>query len=83
MTVEMGKPLTESRGEVTYGASFISWFAEEALRVYGETLPHMNKNERIMVTRQPVGLVRSNLFVFEIKRRQRFAHFNTSFLHLA
>jgi len=57
MTSEMGKPLPESRAEVNYGTAFISWFAEEGLRVYGDTLPILNRGERILVTRQAVGLV--------------------------
>ncbi|KAA9131698.1 NAD-dependent succinate-semialdehyde dehydrogenase [Marinihelvus fidelis] len=57
MTAEQGKPVAESTGEVLYGASFIEWFAEEAKRVYGDVIPtHMN-DRRIIVTRQPVGVV--------------------------
>jgi succinate-semialdehyde dehydrogenase/glutarate-semialdehyde dehydrogenase len=56
MTVEQGKPLTESRGEIAYGASFIEWFAEEAKRVYGETIPAPTADRRIVVIKQPVGV---------------------------
>jgi succinate-semialdehyde dehydrogenase / glutarate-semialdehyde dehydrogenase len=57
MTAEQGKPLAESRGEVVYGASFIEFFAEEARRVHGETIPSPFPNGRIVVIRQPVGVV--------------------------
>ena len=57
MTAEQGKPLAEARGEVAYGASFVEWFAEEAKRVYGETIPPFKKGGRIIVQRQPVGVV--------------------------
>jgi len=57
MTAEQGKPLAESRGEVAYGASFIEFFAEEARRVYGETIPSPFPNGRMVVIRQPVGVV--------------------------
>ena len=57
MTAEQGKPLTESRGEVAYGASFVEFFAEEARRVYGETIPSPWPNARIVVIKQPVGVV--------------------------
>ena len=57
MTAEQGKPLTESRGEIAYGASFIEWFAEEARRVYGETVPVPFPNGRAVVIKQPVGVV--------------------------
>jgi succinate-semialdehyde dehydrogenase/glutarate-semialdehyde dehydrogenase len=56
MTAENGKPMTESRGEVAYGASFVEWFAEEAKRVNGETLPPFDNNRRLMVIRQPIGV---------------------------
>ena len=56
MTSEQGKPLAESRGEILYAASFIEWFAEEARRVYGETIPSPFPNTRIVVTREPVGV---------------------------
>ncbi|RPE64933.1 succinate semialdehyde dehydrogenase [Tibeticola sediminis] len=56
MTAENGKPLAESRGEVTYGASFVEWFAEEAKRINGETLPQFDNNRRLLVLRQPIGV---------------------------
>ncbi len=57
MTAEQGKPLAESRGEVIYGASFIEWFAEEAKRVYGDVIPQHQPDKRIVVIKQPVGVV--------------------------
>ena len=57
MTSEQGKPLTESRGEVVYGASFIEWFAEEAKRIYGDTIPQHQSDKRIVVVKEPVGVV--------------------------
>ncbi len=56
MTAEQGKPMTESRGEVTYGASFIEWFAEEAKRVYGDTIPTTADDKRLMVWKEPIGV---------------------------
>ncbi|SEQ42033.1 succinate-semialdehyde dehydrogenase / glutarate-semialdehyde dehydrogenase [Loktanella sp. DSM 29012] len=56
MTAEQGKPLTESRGEVAYGAGFVEWFGEEAKRVYGETIPAHQENARITVIKQPIGV---------------------------
>lgn len=56
MTAEQGKPLAEARGEVVYGASFIEWFAEEARRVYGETIPTTDNNKRYLVIKQPIGV---------------------------
>ena len=56
MTAEQGKPLAEAKGEVTYGASFIEWFAEEARRVYGETIPTTDNNKRYLVIKQPMGV---------------------------
>jgi len=56
MTAEQGKPLPEAKGEVAYGASFVEWFAEEAKRVNGETLPQFDNNRRLMVLRQPIGV---------------------------
>ncbi|MCP5283671.1 MAG: NAD-dependent succinate-semialdehyde dehydrogenase [Burkholderiaceae bacterium] len=56
MTAEQGKPLAEARGEVVYGASFIEWFAEEARRIYGETIPTTDNNKRYLVIRQPIGV---------------------------
>ena len=57
MTAEQGKPLTESRGEIAYGASFIEFFAEEGKRIYGETIPSPWPNARMLVIKQPVGVV--------------------------
>ncbi|MDO6670544.1 NAD-dependent succinate-semialdehyde dehydrogenase [Cobetia amphilecti] len=57
MTLEQGKPMAESRGEVTYGASFIEFFAEEAKRMAGETLPSHGADKRLMVLREPIGVV--------------------------
>ena len=57
MTADQGKPLTESRGEIAYGASFIEFFAEEARRIYGETIPSPFANGRMVVIKQPVGVV--------------------------
>jgi len=56
MTAEQGKPLAEAKGEVLYGASFVKWFAEEARRVYGETIPAPNDDRRILAIKQPVGV---------------------------
>jgi succinate-semialdehyde dehydrogenase/glutarate-semialdehyde dehydrogenase len=56
MTAEQGKPLAEAKGEVGYGASFIDWFAEEARRVYGETIPTTDNNKRYLVLKQPMGV---------------------------
>src|SRR5690625_3238620 len=56
MTLEMGKPITESRGEVEYGASFIKWFAEEGKRIYGQTVPAHVPNKRMQVWKKPVGV---------------------------
>jgi succinate-semialdehyde dehydrogenase/glutarate-semialdehyde dehydrogenase len=56
MTAEQGKPLTESRGEVAYGAAYVEWFAEEAKRVYGETIPGHMPDKRITVIKQPIGV---------------------------
>ncbi len=56
MTAEQGKPLAEAKGEVAYGASFLEWFAEEAKRVYGETVPATDANKRVLVIKQPVGV---------------------------
>ena len=56
MTAEQGKPLAEAKGEVGYGASFIEWFAEEAKRVYGETIPTTDNNKRYLVIKQPIGV---------------------------
>ncbi len=56
MTIEMGKPLTEAKGEVTYAASFIEWFAEEGKRIYGDTIPEHQSDKRIVVIKQPIGV---------------------------
>jgi len=59
LTAEMGKPLAEARGEIAYGASFIQWFAEEARRVYGDVIPGHQGDKRIVVLKQPIGVVGS------------------------
>ena len=59
LTAEMGKPLAEAKGEVLYGASFIEWFGEEAKRVYGETIPGHQRDKRITVLKQPIGVATS------------------------
>lgn len=56
MTAEQGKPLGESRGEIAYAASFIEWFAEEAKRVYGDTIPGHTSDKRIVVIKEPIGV---------------------------
>ncbi len=56
MTAEQGKPLSESRGEIAYGASYIEWFAEEGKRIYGETIPMSQAGKRIIVLKEPVGV---------------------------
>ncbi len=57
MTAEQGKPLAESRGEIAYGASFIEWFAEEGKRAYGDVIPTHKANSRILVFKEPIGVV--------------------------
>ncbi len=57
LTAEQGKPLAESRGEVAYGANYIEWFSEEAKRIYGDTIPEPSNDKRIVVIKQPVGVV--------------------------
>jgi succinate-semialdehyde dehydrogenase/glutarate-semialdehyde dehydrogenase len=57
LTMEMGKPLAEARGEILYGASYVEWFGEEAKRVYGDTIPGHQPDKRIIVIKQPVGVV--------------------------
>ncbi len=57
MTMEQGKPLAEARGEIAYGANYIEWFAEEAKRIYGDTIPGPTPDRRIVVIKQPVGVV--------------------------
>ncbi len=56
MTAEQGKPITESKSEILYAASFLEWFAEEAKRVYGETIPSPTSSKRILVIKQPIGV---------------------------
>lgn len=56
LTAEQGKPLTEARGEIGYGASFIEWFAEEGKRIYGDTIPQHAADKRIIVIKQPIGV---------------------------
>lgn len=56
MTLEQGKPLAEAKGEIGYAASFIEWFAEEAKRIYGETIPAPRTDQRLTVLRQPIGV---------------------------
>ena len=56
LTAEQGKPYAEGKGEIAYGASFVEWYAEEAKRVNGETLPHFDNNRRLLVLRQPIGV---------------------------
>jgi succinate-semialdehyde dehydrogenase/glutarate-semialdehyde dehydrogenase len=56
MTLEQGKPLAESRGEIAYAASFIEWFAEEGKRIYGDTIPSHGRDKRIVVLKQPIGV---------------------------
>jgi len=57
MTAEQGKPVKEAAGEIVYAASFMRWFAEEARRIYGDTIPAASNQQRIVVTKQPVGVV--------------------------
>ncbi|MDR6755903.1 succinate-semialdehyde dehydrogenase/glutarate-semialdehyde dehydrogenase [Mycoplana sp. BE70] len=57
LTMEQGKPLAEAKGEIAYGASFVEWFAEEARRVYGDIMPGHQKDKRILVMKQPIGVV--------------------------
>jgi succinate-semialdehyde dehydrogenase / glutarate-semialdehyde dehydrogenase len=57
LSLEQGKPLAEARGEVGYAASFFEWFAEEAKRAYGDVIPSPNPNAKIIVTREPIGVV--------------------------
>ncbi|MYG10658.1 MAG: aldehyde dehydrogenase family protein, partial [Rhodobacteraceae bacterium] len=59
LTAEMGKPFAEAKGEIVYGSSFIQWFAEEAKRVYGETIPGHQTDKKLVVLKQPVGVVAS------------------------
>jgi len=57
LTMEMGKPLGEAKGEILYGAAYVEWFAEEAKRMYGDTIPGHQADKRIIVVKQPVGVV--------------------------
>jgi succinate-semialdehyde dehydrogenase/glutarate-semialdehyde dehydrogenase len=57
LTAEMGKPLAEARGEIAYGANYIEWFAEEAKRIYGDTIPAPDSGKRLVCIKQPVGVV--------------------------
>jgi succinate-semialdehyde dehydrogenase/glutarate-semialdehyde dehydrogenase len=57
LTMEMGKPFPEARGEIVYGASYVEWFGEEAKRIYGDTIPGHQPDKRIIVLKQPVGVV--------------------------
>ena len=57
LTLEQGKPLAEAKGEIAYGASFIEWFAEEAKRIYGDVIPQHQNDKRIVVIKQPIGVV--------------------------
>src|SRR5690606_23654063 len=57
LTLEQGKPLAEARAEIRYGAAYVEWFAEEARRLYGDVVPAPVANQKILVTRQPVGVV--------------------------
>src|SRR6516225_1046409 len=57
MTLEQGKPLVESRAEVAYSASFLEWFGEEAKRTYGDTIPSHARDKRIVVLKEPIGVV--------------------------
>ncbi|MEO1136471.1 MAG: NAD-dependent succinate-semialdehyde dehydrogenase [Pseudomonadota bacterium] len=59
LTLEMGKPLNEAKGEIAYGAAFFKWFAQEAVRIYGDVIPSPWADKRIVVTKEPVGVVAS------------------------
>ena len=59
LTAEMGKPLAEAKGEILYGASYVEWFGEEAKRIYGETIPGHQRDKRITVIKQPIGVAAS------------------------
>ncbi len=60
LTLEMGKPLAEARGEIAYGAAFVEWFAEEAKRIYGDVIPATQSDRRLVVIKQPIGVVAAN-----------------------
>ena len=57
MSMEQGKPLAESRGEVAYGASYVAWFADEATRIYGDLIPQQQRGKRMSAVKEPVGVV--------------------------
>ncbi|NND00044.1 MAG: NAD-dependent succinate-semialdehyde dehydrogenase [Gammaproteobacteria bacterium] len=57
LTAEQGKPLAEARGEIAYGASYVEWFAEECKRIYGDTIPQPSNDQRLVVVKEPVGVV--------------------------
>lgn len=57
LTAEQGKPLAESAGEIAYGSNYVEWFAEEAKRIYGDTIPQPSNDKRLLVIKQPVGVV--------------------------
>ncbi|MEM7432935.1 MAG: NAD-dependent succinate-semialdehyde dehydrogenase [Pseudomonadota bacterium] len=57
LTLEQGKPLAEAKGEIAFGASYVEWFSEEAKRIYGDTLPSVGNDKRVVVVKQPVGVV--------------------------
>ncbi|MCX8508192.1 MAG: aldehyde dehydrogenase family protein, partial [Rhodobacteraceae bacterium] len=59
LTAEMGKPLAEAKGEVAYGSGYIEWFGEEAKRIYGETIPGHQRDKRLTVIKQPIGVAAS------------------------
>ncbi|MEZ5507253.1 MAG: NAD-dependent succinate-semialdehyde dehydrogenase [Gammaproteobacteria bacterium] len=57
LTAEQGKPLAEAKGEIAYGANYVEWFAEEAKRIYGDTIPQPSNDKRLLVIKQPIGVV--------------------------
>jgi len=57
LTYEQGKPFEEAKGEIKYGASFVEWFSEEARRIYGDVIPGHESNKRIVILKQPIGVV--------------------------
>lgn len=56
LTSEQGKPLSEAKGEVAYGASYLEWYAEEGKRIYGDTVPSLNSDQRVLITKEPIGV---------------------------
>lgn len=56
MTLEQGKPLAEAKGEIAYGAAYFEWYAEEGKRAYGDVIPALSKNQRVVVTKEPIGV---------------------------